>query len=78
MIFRIYINFKLGILDPEAEAIKNTIKNMGYKSVKEVTKGKFFDIQVDDKKDYFKEIEKISKNLLSNPVIENFKIVEKK
>ena len=78
MIFRIYINFKLGILDPEAEAIKNTIKNMGYKSVKEVTKGKFFDIQVDDKKDYFEEIEKISKNLLSNPVIENFKIVEKK
>jgi len=78
MIFRVYINFKPGILDPEAEAIKNTIENMGYKSVKEVTKGKFFDIHVDDKKDCFKEIEKISKNLLSNPVIENFKIVEKK
>ena len=78
MIFRVYINFKPGILDPEAEAIKNTIENMGYKSVKEVTKGKFFDIHVDDKKDYFKEIEKISKNLLSNPVIENFKIIEKK
>ncbi|OUX42865.1 phosphoribosylformylglycinamidine synthase, purS protein [bacterium TMED277] len=78
MIFRVYINFKPGILDPEAEAIKNTIENMGYKSVKEVIKGKFFDIHVDDEKNYFKDIEKISKNLLSNPVIENFKIVEKK
>ena len=78
MIFRVFINFKPGILDPEDEAIKNTIKNMGYKSVKEITKGKFFDIQVDEKKDYFKKIEKISKNLLSNPIIENFKIVKKK
>jgi len=40
-------------------------------------KCKFFDIHVDDKKDYFKEIEKISENLLSNPVIENFKIIKK-
>ena len=33
MIFRVYINFKPGILDPEAEAIKQTIKNMGNKSI---------------------------------------------
>ena len=29
MIFRVYVNFKDGILDPEAEAIKQTIANMG-------------------------------------------------
>jgi|TARA_B100001559_G_scaffold215954_1_gene181066 phosphoribosylformylglycinamidine synthase len=77
MIFRVYINFKPGILDPEAEAIMQTIKNMGNKSIEKIIKGKFFDIHVDDKKDYFKEIEKISENLLSNPVIENFKIIKK-
>tara|TARA_Y100000813_G_C24140738_1_gene342313 strand:+ start:687 stop:923 length:237 start_codon:yes stop_codon:yes gene_type:complete len=77
MIFRVYVNFKPGILDPEAEAIMHTIKNMGYKSIAKITKGKFFDIYVDNKKDYFKEIEKISQNLLSNPVIENFKIIKK-
>ena len=77
MIFRVFINFKPGILDPEAEAIMQTIKNMGNKSIEKIIKGKFFDIYVDDKKDYFKEIERISKNLLSNPVIENFKIVKK-
>ena len=77
MIFRVYVNFKPGILDPEAEAIKQTIKNMGNKSIQQIKKGKFFDIHVDKKKGYLEEIEKISKDLLSNPVIENFKIIKK-
>ena len=49
---------------------------MGHKSVKEIIKGKFFDIRVKDDKDYLSEIEKISKDLLSNPVIENFKVIK--
>ena len=77
MKFRVYVNFKEGILDPEAEAIKQTIKNMGSDSVQSLIKGKFFDIEVKDDKDYLNEIEKISENLLSNPVIEKFKIVKK-
>ena len=47
MIFRVYVKFKDGILDPEAEAIKQTIANMGSKSIKNIEKGKFFDIEVD-------------------------------
>ena len=77
MIFRVYVNFKEGILDPEAEAIKQTIANMGLKSVKNLVKGKFFDIEVEDKKNHLSEIEKISQDLLANPIIENFKIVKK-
>ena len=77
MIFRVYVNFKDGILDPEAEAIKQTIANMGLKSVKNLVKGKFFDIEVEDNKNHLSEIEKISKDLLANPIIENFKIVKK-
>ena len=77
MIFRIYVNFKPGILDPEAEAINKTIKNMGFKCVEKISKGKFFDIKVKNDKDYIKEIETISIELLSNPIIENFKIIKK-
>ena len=51
--------------------------NQHHKSIEKITKGKFLDIHVDDKRDYFNEIEKISENLLSNPVIENFKIIKK-
>ena len=77
MKFRVYVSFKKGILDPEAEAIKQTIKNMGTNSIQNLIKGKFFDIEVKDDKDYLSEIERISENLLSNPVIEKFKIVKK-
>ena len=77
MKFRVYVSFKKGILDPEAEAIKQTIKNMGSDAIQNLIKGKFFDIEVKDDKDYLNEIEKISENLLSNPVIEKFKIVKK-
>tara|TARA_Y100000991_G_C21642606_1_gene208852 strand:+ start:200 stop:436 length:237 start_codon:yes stop_codon:yes gene_type:complete len=77
MIFRVFVNFKNGILDPEAEAINKTIKNMGFKGIKSVSKGSFFDIEFDNKKNYIKDIEKISKELLSNPVIEDFKIIKK-
>ena len=76
MKFRVYVNFKDGILDPEAEAIKQTILNMGSKSIKNVIKGMFFDIEIENNKDDIKEIEKISRDLLANPVIENFKIVK--
>ena len=77
MKFRVYVNFKEGILDPEAEAIKQTIINMGSKSIKNLVKGKFFDIEVENNTDHLKEIEMISRELLTNPVIENFKIIKK-
>ena len=77
MIYRVYINFKKGILDPEAEAIKRTIDNMGYDTIKSISKGKFFDIEICSSKNTFKDLEKISSDLLSNPTIENFKIIKK-
>ena len=64
MIYRVFVNYKTGILDPEAEAIKKTLKNMGFKSVKNISKGKFFDIETSDKKKGLEEIKKISLELL--------------
>ena len=77
MIYRVYINFKKGILDPEAEAIKRTIDNMGYDTIKSISKGKFFDIEISSSKNTLRDLEKISSDLLSNPIIENFKIIKK-
>ena len=76
MIYRVYVEFKPGILDPEAEAIKKTIDQLGFKNIKNISKGKFFDIEISSNNG-ISEIKKISKNLLSNPVIENFKVVKK-
>ena len=76
MIYRVYVEFKPGILDPESEAIKRTINQLGFTSIESVSKGKFFDIELSSNNS-LSDIEKISKQLLSNPVIENFKVVKK-
>ena len=76
MIYRVYGEFKPGILDPESEAIKKTINQLGFTNVENISKGKFFDIEL-SANNSLSDIEKISKELLSNPVIENFKVVKK-
>ena len=45
--------------------------------MKNLSKGKYFDIEIIDSNKGLDEIRKISKDLLSNPVIENFKIIKK-
>tara|TARA_B100001057_G_C22176360_1_gene691446 strand:- start:3 stop:239 length:237 start_codon:yes stop_codon:yes gene_type:complete len=75
MKFRVYVSFRTGILDPEAEAIKKTIKNIGYDQVENLSRGKFFNIEVKKgTKNPNKVINKISDEILSNPIVEKFKI----
>ena len=75
MKFRVYVSFKEGVLDPEAEAIKKTLDTVGFKEVQKLSRGKFFNIEIKDicknKEDV---VNKISDEVLSNPIIENFKI----
>ena len=75
MKLRVFVSFRKGILDPEAEAIKKTVVNMGHKNIINISKGSFFDIEVSkSEKNSKKIVKKISQEILSNPIIENFKI----
>ena len=75
MKFRVYVSFKKGVLDPEAEAIKKTLDTLGFAEIKTLSRGKFFDIDIKEKcKNKKNIIKKISDEILSNPIIENFKI----
>lgn len=75
MKYRIFISFREGILDPESEAIKKTIKNVGFKNILKISRGKYFDIEFrNSKKEEINVIKDISRDVLSNPIIENFKI----
>ena len=73
MKYRVYVFFKNGILDPEAEAIKKTLHTSGFKKIKSLKKGKFFDI-VTSGKNSKDEISSLSEKILSNPIIENSEI----
>ena len=50
---------------------------LSYKTITNISKGKFFDIEISSSKNTLGDLEKISSDLLSNPIIENFKIIKK-
>ena len=64
------------MLDPQGKVVSQTLKNMGFNSISSVRQGKFFEIEINEKD--LKKIkilaEEISKKLLSNTVIEDYKV----
>jgi phosphoribosylformylglycinamidine synthase len=70
------VTLKKEVLDPQGKVVNQTLKNMGYKNIVSVRQGKFFDIELDetDKAKAQKIAEEICKKLLTNVVIEDYKI----
>lgn len=68
------VMLKTTVLDPQGKTIQGALKKMGYKGVDAVRQGKFFEISLDglDKAAAKSEIERIAKEVLTNPVIEEF------
>ena len=71
------VTLKKDVLDPQGKVVSQTLKNMGYNNVKNVRQGKFFEIELveNDKEKAKKIVEEISKKLLTNVVIEDYKII---
>jgi len=56
--------------------VRQTLKNMGYENIINVRQGKYFEIELNesDKSKAKKIVEEISSKLLTNVVIEDYKI----
>ena len=67
---------KKEVLDPQGKVVDQTLKNMGYKNITSVRQGKYFEIQIEeaDKDKAKKIVDEICKKLLTNIVIEDYKI----
>ena len=67
---------KKDVLDPQGKVVNQTLINMGYNNITNVRQGKFFEIEINEKdKEKTKKIaEEICKKLLTNMVIEDYKI----
>ena len=67
---------KKDVLDPQGRVVNQTLKNMGYQNITNVRQGKYFEIEINESdKDKAKIVaEEICKKLLTNTVIENYKI----
>ena len=73
------VTLKKDVLDPQGKVVSQTLKNMGYKNIINVRQGKYFEIELNetDKENSKKIAEEICKKLLTNIVIEDYKIILK-
>ena len=73
---RIKIMLKNGVLDPQGEAIKHALNNIGFESVTGVRQGKVIELDIEgsDKRQVRSQIENMCNKTLANTVIENFEI----
>jgi phosphoribosylformylglycinamidine synthase len=67
---RVYVTFKQSVLDPQGQTIRAALRGLGHKGIEEVRQGKFFEITLDESED----LDAISRDVLSNPVIEDYRI----
>lgn len=70
MIARVYVTFKPSVLDPQGQTIRAALNGLGHKGIDEVRQGKFFEISLQPGED----LDAIARDVLSNPVIEDYRI----
>jgi phosphoribosylformylglycinamidine synthase PurS subunit len=73
---RIHISLKPGVLDPQGQAIGNALKGLGFAGVDEVRQGKLIELELADTDPALARarVEDMCRQLLANPVIENYAI----
>ena len=76
--FKVEVILKNGVLDPQGEAIKQSININKLGNVLDIKQGKLFELSVSSKniEHAIKDVEKICLDLLTNSVIEDFKYYE--
>ncbi|MEM9400544.1 MAG: phosphoribosylformylglycinamidine synthase subunit PurS [Verrucomicrobiota bacterium] len=67
---------KASVLDPQGEAVRKAIHGLGMECVSSARIGKSIELEIQgtDLSKTRQQLEEISYNLLSNPVIEDYKI----
>lgn len=74
----VYVTLKKTVLDPQGKTIQAALGKMGYRGVSDVRQGKYFVLTMDDSGDkpsesaLRAEVERIAREVLTNPVIEEF------
>jgi phosphoribosylformylglycinamidine synthase PurS subunit len=77
MLAKVYVTLKNGVLDPQGKAIHHAAETIGYQGIADVRQGKYFEIKLDESVDESSaraEIEKFARDVLSNPVIEDYRV----
>lgn len=66
---------KEAVLDPQGNAVRDAMRHLGMPEVRSVRIGKFMEIDVDaNDADVEKRLHELCRDLLSNPVIEDYEL----
>jgi len=74
---KVYVTLKPSVLDPQGKAIHHSVELLGYKNITDIRQGKYFEVALDpsvSEADAKAQAEKIASDVLSNPVIEDYRV----
>jgi len=72
---RVYVTYRIGILDPQGKAVGRSLAALGFNEVHDVRIGKYIEIDLDatDRASAERRLEDMCRRLLANPVIEDYR-----
>lgn len=73
----VYVTLKPSVLDPQGKAIHHSVESLGFGGIGDIRQGKFFEIALDpsvSETDARAAVEQIAKDVLANPVIEDYRV----
>ena len=73
----IHVTFKKTVLDPQGRTICSTLNGLGHKNVLDVRQDKYFEVEIGDETTQEaaqEQVDKIAREVLANPVIEEYHI----
>jgi phosphoribosylformylglycinamidine synthase len=71
----VYVTLKASVLDPQGQTIQNALHKIGFADVAGVRQGKYFAVSLVDglsAEAAKTQVERIAREVLTNPVIEEF------
>ncbi len=74
---RVYVTMKPTVLDPQGQTVCSALQSMGHREILNVRQGKYFEIGFADgfsHESAAKMLDEVSRDLLSNPVIEDYRV----
>jgi phosphoribosylformylglycinamidine synthase subunit PurS len=75
---QVVVSLKDGLLDPQGKAVEGSLPALGWTNVSDVRIGRYVELDVEaiDQDAAVSQVQAMAERLLSNPVIETFRIVE--
>ena len=74
---KVYVTLKPGVLDPQGKAIQHSVELLGFERISDVRQGKYFEIALDDvvaRDEAHAAVTRIAAEVLSNPIIEDYRV----